>query len=605
MNKKYSPTFLVFMLIVILFLLIQDIALITNQRDLLLENTREHIKTESEIISTVARDLLLKRNRADLENFLHQWGQEDEGIVYLTAVSDNGLTLAEYKRNKPAARILQTQHIVSHDNQDLITLKLAHDLSATHQRLIAFSLWLGLTSTFFMLLMGLTLWHLLKKMAITPLEKEILLRIATEDSLHLALDKVERQNAESDRHRLQLQAALAEISSLIQQASKEKTFGVRFYNPNLQKCNEVVSCDDSACPFYGQQGKRCWEEHGPFNLARQGHCCTKNEMKCPQCPAYLEATRDPLYLIGEQFNQMMHILEQKNGELEDAYTELKETQSQILQREKMASIGLLAAGVAHEINNPIGFVTSNLGTLEKYLQRFEEFIRLQANLLTETANAEQLTSLAEQRQKLNLDHITSDAHALITESLDGTIRITNIVRGLKSFSRVDQKEYSEADINECLESTLNIAWNELKYKAEISKEYGDLPRIACYPQQLNQVFMNLLINAAQAITEQGKITIRTWADENYIQVAITDTGTGISKDHLPRIFEPFFTTKQAGSGTGLGLSIAYDIITKEHGGELTVDSLVGQGTTFTVKIPLNRTGEPVDRGDTTKPEAMP
>lgn len=271
-------------------------------------------------------------------------------------------------------------------------------------------------------------------------------------------------------------------------------------------------------------------------------------------------------------------------ELEQANTELKETQSQMLQKEKMASIGQLAAGVAHEINNPMGFITSNLGTLRKYGGKLLEFMTFIVD------RSKSLPELREQieteRQKLKIDYVADDLENLITESLEGAERVRKIVADLKSFSRVDEAEYKVVDLAECLDSTINIVWNELKYKATLKKVYGELPPLRCYPQQLNQVFMNLLVNAAHAIENQGEITIRTWSESGWVSVSIEDNGCGIPDDVKARIFEPFFTTKEVGRGTGLGLSISYDIV-KKHGGEITVASESGKGTTFVVRLPLN------------------
>ncbi len=275
--------------------------------------------------------------------------------------------------------------------------------------------------------------------------------------------------------------------------------------------------------------------------------------------------------------------------LEKAYEELKTTQAQILQREKMASIGRLAAGVAHEINNPMGFISSNLGTLGKYVNKLSGFINTQTAVMESLKSTEIPEELREKRKKLKLDFILEDVQELIKESLEGAERVTKIVQNLKTFSRVDQAEYKYADINECIESTLNIAWNELKYKATVKKEYQKLPLTKCYPQQLNQVFMNLLVNAAHSIEKQGEIKIKTWDGDGSIMISISDTGCGIPKDRLNRIFEPFFTTKEVGKGTGLGLSITYDII-KKHNGEITVESEAGKGTTFTVRIPVVEEG---------------
>lgn len=276
-------------------------------------------------------------------------------------------------------------------------------------------------------------------------------------------------------------------------------------------------------------------------------------------------------------------LEGKNRQLTEAYAELKAAQARILQSEKMASIGQLAAGVAHEINNPIGFVASNLRTLEKYVDRLLGFVEAAGAAVAGGGGT--AVPLASLRRDLRIDRIVADAKSLIRESLEGAERVGRIVRDLKAFSRVDEAQWKMADVNECIESTLAIAWNELKYKAVVKKDLGAIPRTRCNPQQLNQVFMNLLVNAAQAIEKHGEISIRSWQEGEAICVSIADTGSGIRPEHLNRIFEPFFTTKEVGKGTGLGLSITYDIV-KKHGGEILVESEVGSGSTFTVRIPI-------------------
>jgi len=293
-----------------------------------------------------------------------------------------------------------------------------------------------------------------------------------------------------------------------------------------------------------------------------------------------------------KLKQITQELERKNKEieknrrnLEKAYSELKETQAKILHQEKLASIGQLAAGIAHEINNPIGFISSNLSTLNKYVERLTDFIHYQSDVIEKFKEKEIVEKLKERRKTLKLDYITGDIKDLIKESIEGANRVKRIVQDLKSFSRVDEAEYKHADINECIESTINIVWNELKYKATLRKEYGNISCIKCYHQQLNQVFMNLLVNAVHAIEKQGEIFIKTWQDDNSIFISIKDTGHGIPKKNLNRIFEPFFTTKDVGKGTGLGLSITYDII-KKHNGEISVQSEVGKGTEFIISLPI-------------------
>jgi PAS domain S-box-containing protein len=285
-------------------------------------------------------------------------------------------------------------------------------------------------------------------------------------------------------------------------------------------------------------------------------------------------------------------LETEHKELETVLRELQESQNRIIQQEKMASIGQLAAGVAHEINNPTGFIISNLNTLRKYMERVPEFVSIQSEAIEALSrqNGESeglsLSRVDESRRSLKIDYILEDSQVLIKECLEGADRVKLIVQDLKNFSRVDGAERSAADINKVLDSTLNVVWNELKYKAAVKKEYQEMPLVVCNAGQLGQVFMNILVNAAQAIPEFGEIRVRTWEENGSIHVTISDTGSGIPEGQLGRVFEPFFTTKEVGRGTGLGLSIAYDIV-KKHQGEIEVMSSVGEGTTFAVKIPVN------------------
>ena len=278
-------------------------------------------------------------------------------------------------------------------------------------------------------------------------------------------------------------------------------------------------------------------------------------------------------------------LEDAQVKLQRAYTELQDEQEKILQQEKMATIGQLAAGVAHEINNPIGFIGSNLTTLTKYLQRVQQFMEFQNGLLKAENQTEIIDQAKRKRQELKIDFILDDSKALLEESHEGIERVKKIVQDLKSFSRVDQSECKLSNINDCVESTINIVWNEIKYKANLTRDYGDIPLLKCYPQQLNQVFMNLLVNAAQAIDKDGEILARTSLEGDTVVISISDSGKGIPEDVLQKVFEPFFTTKPVGVGTGLGLSISYDIV-KKHGGEMTVESRPGEGTCFTIRLPL-------------------
>lgn len=263
--------------------------------------------------------------------------------------------------------------------------------------------------------------------------------------------------------------------------------------------------------------------------------------------------------------------------LKELNTKLVEAQNQLLQSEKMASIGQLAAGVAHEINNPIGFINSNLGTLQRYV---DDLLRLVDAYDGDVDDGRKVA------KEIDLAFLRQDIVSLVGESRDGVMRVKRIVQDLREFSHVDEAEWQWTAINKGLESTLNVVWNEVKYKAEVVKEYGDLPEVYCLPHQLNQVFMNLLVNAAQAIEGRGVITLRTRQEGEGVQIEVADTGKGIPAEILPRIFDPFFTTKPVGKGTGLGLSLAYGIVEK-HKGRIEVESEEGKGATFRVWLPLS------------------
>jgi len=287
-------------------------------------------------------------------------------------------------------------------------------------------------------------------------------------------------------------------------------------------------------------------------------------------------------------------LEAQNLHLAQMHAELKQVQQQTVQQEKMASIGQLAAGVAHEINNPTGFVSSNLKSLQDYLEDIFRLLSAYEELrsLFEAAPnpapadvAEQLAAIKRIESDIDLEFLMSDTVDLIRESREGTDRIKKIVIDLKDFAHPGQQERMTTDLNRNIESVLNIVWNELKYKATVHKNFGDLPPVECYPQQLNQVFMNLLVNAGQAMEAMGEIHITTRAERDHVVIEIGDTGCGIPEADLQRIFDPFFTTKPVGKGTGLGLNVAYNIV-KKHGGELTATSRVGVGTTFNIRLPM-------------------
>jgi len=266
--------------------------------------------------------------------------------------------------------------------------------------------------------------------------------------------------------------------------------------------------------------------------------------------------------------------------------QLKETQAFLVQSEKMASIGQLAAGVAHEINNPIGYINSNLASLKNYIDNLLALVAIYEKAEATNSDTEQLSQIKSFKQKIDIEFLKTDVLDLLQESQEGTTRVKQIVQNLKDFSHLgSDDDWQWADLHVGLETTLNIVNNEIKYKAKVVKEFGDLPEIKCLPQQLNQVFMNLLVNAAHAIENEGIITLRTGTENDQVWIEISDTGKGIAPEHQSKIFDPFFTTKPVGKGTGLGLSISYSII-QRHQGEIQLNSQLDQGTTFRIVLPI-------------------
>jgi signal transduction histidine kinase len=281
-------------------------------------------------------------------------------------------------------------------------------------------------------------------------------------------------------------------------------------------------------------------------------------------------------------------LTRANEELVAANHKLEQTHSQLLQSEKMASVGQLAAGVAHEINNPIGFVISNMGSLERYLRDLLRVIdAYEAGDDDPAADPARLAAVRAAKKAVELEYLKTDVFDLLAESNDGLQRVRRIVKDMKDFSHVSNPVWQRADVHAILDSALNIAHNELKYKAEVVKEYGTLDPVECLAQELGQVFMNLLVNAGQAIAEWGQITVRTGNTGSEVWVEVADNGDGIPPENLNRIFDPFFTTKPVGQGTGLGLSLSYGIVQK-HGGRFEVESALGKGTRFRVWLPLRQ-----------------
>jgi two-component system NtrC family sensor kinase len=300
---------------------------------------------------------------------------------------------------------------------------------------------------------------------------------------------------------------------------------------------------------------------------------------------------DFLGAFSTAFNSMVGALAQarqdlidKNQELGKAYEELKAAEAQLLQQEKMASIGQLAAGIAHEINNPMGFIQSNLGTLKNYGETLKTYVDAADQLMAQCPE-DVRGELTRQRTDLDLEYIFEDMPTLIGESVSGAKRVRDIVLALKSFSHVDEAEVQQININDCIESTIATTESTLRVKATVVREYGELPAIECRPHLLSQLFLNLLLNAAHAITAPGEIRVTTRHEGDAVIATISDTGCGMPPEIVKRIFEPFFTTRPVGQGTGLGLSVAYDIV-KKHGGKIDVESTVGTGSTFIIRLPI-------------------
>jgi len=259
---------------------------------------------------------------------------------------------------------------------------------------------------------------------------------------------------------------------------------------------------------------------------------------------------------------------------------LEQANRQLLQSEKMAAIGQLAAGVAHEINNPVGYIYSNLQSLDGYLT---DLFRL-TDAVTTARSVEDLQLI---KKNIDYDYLREDLHDLLAESREGIERVKTIISAMKDFSHIEEEEFKPADLHRGIETTLNVVNNELKYKAEVVRDFDDLPEVECIISQINQVVMNLLVNAAHAIEEFGRITVRTRHHGGVVVIELEDTGQGIAEEHLNRIFEPFFTTKPVGKGTGLGLSLSFNIVEK-HNGRIDVQSTPGHGTCFRITLPVSQ-----------------
>lgn len=307
--------------------------------------------------------------------------------------------------------------------------------------------------------------------------------------------------------------------------------------------------------------------------------------------------RDELAQVGNSFNTIGRALIQRNKEIEESYRQIREQQAQLIQSEKMASLGQMVAGIAHEVNTPLGFVRNNIEMLERHQSRqielLDKYHQLRNNLITGSIDdlEAQLVDVAEKSKKMEVPSYTDKVKSILEESLVGIDRIQELVLDLKNFSRLDETQFKTADLNEGIDTTLKIAHNQIKHRLTVHKDYTPGLIADCYPARLNQVFLNLITNAAQACDPQGDLYITTRLEPSGSEpraiLQFRDTGKGISEENLQKIFEPFYTTKPVGQGTGLGLSIAFKIM-EQHNGSITVKSEVGKGTEFTLSLPVKQ-----------------
>ena len=290
--------------------------------------------------------------------------------------------------------------------------------------------------------------------------------------------------------------------------------------------------------------------------------------------------------LNREISNLQRELIKEKKMLEHTLSELRKTQAMLIHSEKMNALGKLVAGIAHEINNPIAYISSNLHSLKNSFSDIMQAYTELEQLIEKADNAELGDAVENIREKYDIAFIFEDFEDLHKASADGVARVIKIVKDLRTFSRLDQGELKAVDLLESIKSTLMVADSELKKRnIELCLDFADMPAVECYSSELNQVFMNLIVNAAQAMENGGRLDIRGRAENGNIRIEFADTGIGIPEDIITKIFDPFFTTKPVGSGTGLGLSLAYKIITEKHKGSITVHSKVNEGTVFTIVIP--------------------
>lgn len=301
----------------------------------------------------------------------------------------------------------------------------------------------------------------------------------------------------------------------------------------------------------------------------------------------IENARDEINHTLIEVDHQKKLIEDKNTELNKLLVDLREAQQQLVMAEKMASLGQLTAGVAHEINNPINFVSANIKPLKEDLADIVECINRYESVIRENKLEELFSGVQQFKNKTDIAFSMKEIQDLLRGIEEGANRTSEIVKGLRNFSRLDQNVVKKANLNEGIESTLTLLHTVYKDRIEIIKDYGDIPEVECLPGQINQVLMNILSNAIQAIAEKGEIFIKTREEESAVKISIRDTGGGMSDETKQKIFDPFFTTKEVGKGTGLGLSISYGIIEK-HQGKIEVNSVQGKGTEFIITLPVHQ-----------------
>jgi signal transduction histidine kinase len=280
-------------------------------------------------------------------------------------------------------------------------------------------------------------------------------------------------------------------------------------------------------------------------------------------------------------------LHDKNAQLKVAISNLKQAETQLIQSEKMSSLGILTAGIAHEINNPVNFISANIVPLKNDIHDIVQVLNKYTELSANSPLSEELKEARKLSEELDLPYTLKETYQLLDGIEEGARRTATIVKDLRTFSRLDETDLKSVNIHENLDSTLTLLHNLFRDRINIVKNYGDIPEIACFPGKINQVFMNILTNAANAIPDKGEVTISTSQNKDHVQISIKDTGEGMSKETIKKIFEPFFTTKPVGKGTGLGLSISYSII-QEHHGTISINSSLGKGTEFIITLPIKK-----------------